>query len=101
MIRWEGKLEPSPRRVGWSFFRLLCRTSAEEASSQGATWVIHKTPKWSVTIPKREEKKVLVNGICTRPPSAILVVRPAHKAHFSFSLLWFRAQSLRYRLIRF
>jgi len=26
------------------------------------------------------------------------VVRPTHEAHFNFSLFWFKAQSLRYRL---
>ena len=34
------------------------------------TTTIHDTPKRSATMPKREEKKVLVNGICTCPPSA-------------------------------
>ncbi len=32
--------------------------------------IIHDTPKRSATIPKRGEKKVCVNGICTCPPSA-------------------------------
>ena len=31
---------------------------------------IHPTPKRSATMPKRGEKKVLVSGICTWPPSA-------------------------------
>jgi hypothetical protein len=31
--------------------------------------IIHDTPKRSATMPKREEKKVFVNGICTCPPS--------------------------------
>ena len=33
---------------------------------------IHDTPKRSATMPKREEKNVLFNGICTCPPSASL-----------------------------
>ena len=32
--------------------------------------IIHETSKRSATMPKRGEKKVLVNGICTCPPSA-------------------------------
>src|SRR5919108_548020 len=42
----------------------------DENNPQGATTIIHGTPKRSATMPKREEKKVLVNGICTCPPSA-------------------------------
>ena len=43
---------------------------AHDLFSEGATTIIHDTPKRSATMPKREEKKVLVSGICTCPPSA-------------------------------
>src|SRR5262245_52239695 len=35
-----------------------------------ATLTIHPTPKRSLTIPKRDDQKVFVSGICTCPPSA-------------------------------
>ena len=38
--------------------------------TQTATMTIHDTPNRSVAMPKRGEKKVLVNGICTCPPLA-------------------------------
>src|SRR5215208_213413 len=41
--------------------------------AQGATTIIHDTPKRSATMPKRGEKNVLVNGCCTCPPSASAV----------------------------
>src|ERR1700730_7716105 len=41
---------------------------------------IHDTPKRSATIPKRGEKKVLVSGICTCPPSASALNRRSASA---------------------
>jgi hypothetical protein len=45
-------------------------SSGAGTGPQGTTESIHNTPKRSATMPKREAKKVLVNGICTCPPSA-------------------------------
>ena len=42
----------------------------EGTGLHGATTIIHGMPKRSATMPKREEKKVLVNGNRTCPPSA-------------------------------
>src|SRR5207245_10366193 len=50
--------EPAPRLPG------------HLGAGYGATKIIQDTPKRSATMPKRGEKKVLVNGICTCPPSA-------------------------------
>ncbi len=47
----------------------LSHWPGEGTGPQGATTIIHGTPKRSATMPKREEKKVFVIGIRTCPPS--------------------------------
>ena len=52
------RLTPVPRQAGTGIAQL------------GATTSIHPTPKRSVTMPKRDEKKVVVSACVTWPPSA-------------------------------
>src|SRR5437016_1771008 len=56
--RYQRAPQLSPLALSWN------------GDPQGDTWTIQDTPKRSATTPKRGEKNVLVNGICTCPPSA-------------------------------
>src|SRR5947208_591991 len=59
--------------MAWWWCHLVCSCFGEvvllQFFDEADTRTIHDTPKRSATMPKSGEKKVLVKGICTCPPS--------------------------------